>query len=181
MLSVVIPTYKNKIQLLNNLKSNIRFLEKEQIIIVNDNPKESLKADLNIYKNVILIENSKNFGFGLSINIGVEKAKTKYIMLLNDDVLLLNTDFEKNLNSFKSNTDLFAISFAQKEITGEIIGKNKFFWHNGLFFHQRSDNLKYGLNAWAEGGACIIDKEKFKELKGFDLLFAPFYWEDIGF
>jgi GT2 family glycosyltransferase len=48
-----------------------------------------------------------------------------------------------------------------------------------MLFHSKAKDSTNGLNAWAEGGACIIDKKKYETLGGFDHLYNPFYWEDI--
>ena len=179
MISVIIPTYKNKWSLLHNLKHNIPYLDRAEIIIVNDNPRIDLKKDLGKFTNVILIENEKNCGFGESVNRGVKKAKHPYVMLLNDDVLFQNDAYESAIDHFTKDSSLFAVGFAQKEKDGNIVGKNRFFWRRGLFFHQKANDLKSGETGWAEGGACIIDRKKFEELGGFDLMYSPFYWEDI--
>lgn len=179
VISVTIPTYKNKWFLLHNLKYNLPYLNGVEIIVVNDNPKIDLRKDLGKFQNVILIENKKNLGFGESVNKGVKRAKNPYVMLLNDDVLLQNNNYQSAVDHFKNDPSLFAISFAQKEKDGNVVGKNRFFWRRGLFFHQKAHDLKPGENGWAEGGACIIDKKKFEELGGFDSMYSPFYWEDI--
>ena len=178
MLSVVIPTYKNKKQLIENLDKNERFLPGCQIIVVNDDPVGSLKGSFD-GKNITLIENKANYGFAETMNRGVAQARYPYVMFLNDDVLLGNDDFRKALESFKKDKNLFAVSFAQKEKDNTIVGKNGFFWKRGFFHHHPVTNLQKGHNAWAEGGACVIDKAKFERIGGFDPIFKPFYWEDI--
>src|SRR4030067_2485899 len=99
-ISVIIPTYKNTTQLLQNLRNNLKFLKDNEIIIINDDPEESLKNDklfsLSSNNNIKLIENKQNLGFGPTVNIGVNLAKNKFIMLLNDDVNLNNDDFKKS-------------------------------------------------------------------------------------
>jgi GT2 family glycosyltransferase len=179
MISVVIPTYKNQSEFLKKLKNNLPYLENCEIVIVNDNPEESLKHELKQFQNIILLENKKNLGFGQTVNRGVAKAKGELIMLLNDDVIFHNESFLNAIKYFKENPQLFAVSFAQKEKDGSIVGKNKTFWRNGLFFHQKADDLTFGDNDWAEGGACLVDKQKFQQLGGFDPIYSPFYWEDI--
>lgn len=178
MISIIIPTY-NKNILLQNLKKNVPYFEDYEIIIVNDNPEASIKKEIKPYKNTRLIENKKNSGFSVSVNNGVAQAKNPYIMLLNDDVLLKDNSYEKSLDYFKKDHNLFAVSFAQIEKNKKIVGKNKTFWKRGLFFHQKADDLTFGDIGWAEGGSCIIDKKKFQELSGFNPLYSPFYWEDI--
>ncbi len=178
MISVIIPSYRNKNMLLKNLHSNIDFLKDLEIIVINDYPQESLKNELK-NSHLALIENKKNLGFGQSVNKGVIKAKNKYILILNSDVKLINREFLNSVKHFKDNKKLFAIAFAQKEKGGLIVGKNKFFWRYGMFRHKANPNLSFGLNSWAEGGSSIIDRDKFLNLGGFDELYTPFYWEDI--
>ena len=178
-LSVVIPTYKNKEMLLKNLQLNLPFLKECEIIIVNDFPSESIKKDLEQFAGITVIENKKNLGFGGAVNIGVNAATKDYVMLLNNDVILTDESYTKAFKHFEDDNNLFAVSFAQKEKDGSIVGKNKIYWQNGFFQHSKADNLDFGSNAWAEGGSCIVDKKKYIELEGFDLVFAPFYWEDV--
>lgn len=179
MISVVIPSYKNKEKLLENLNHNLKFLKDCQIIIVNDDPEESLKNFLPRSKNILLIENKKNLGFGQSVNRGVKQADGNYIMLLNSDVQLINGNYQLAINNFHKDPSLFAVSLAQKEKDGSIVGKNKVYWHAGLYLHQKATDLNFGNNGWAEGGASLIDKNKFLKLNGFDPVYSPFYWEDI--
>lgn len=183
IISVVIPTFKNQDQLIKNLDHNLKYLRNCQIIIVNDDPGKSLKhlidARIRGNDNIILIENKKNLGFGLSVNRGVKQAEGNYIMLLNSDVQLTNSNHQLAINNFRKDPSLFAVSFAQKEKDGSIVGKNKIYWHAGLYLHQKAADLNFGNNGWAEGGASLIDKNKFIKLNGFDPIYSPFYWEDI--
>jgi len=179
MITVIIPSYKNHLELLKNLTHNLKFIAKYQIIIVNDSPEKSLKKELEKLPQVTLIENKKNIGFGPSINIAVQKAKSDYILLLNSDVVLEDSSFEKAFAEFKKDPEIFSVSFAQKETDGKITGKNTIYWQRGLFFHKKAKDLSFGINAWAEGGAALFDRQKFLRLNGFDPLYSPFYWEDI--
>jgi len=181
MISVIIPVYKNTKIFLTNLRKNLKFLKDCQIIIVNDDSERSIKSEIkNIKaKNIILIENKKNLGFGQSVNIGAKYAKGDYLFLLNTDVILNNKNYLHALKYFKKNPNLFAVSFAQVEKDNQIVGKNILYFKDGLFCHQKANNLNFGFNAWAEGGACLIDKKKFNYLGGFDNLYSPFYWEDV--
>lgn len=178
-ISVIIPSYKNKELLLNLLRHNLQFFQDCEVIVINDYPQESLKNDLQEWKEITLIENTKNLGFAGTINVGVKAAKNEYVMLLNSDVKLLDRTYEKALQQFTENPNLFAVSMAQKEKDGTIVGKNKVYWNNGFIQHAKAHNLDFGKTAWAEGGSCIIDKQKFLELQGLDELFSPFYWEDV--
>ena len=178
-LSVVIPVYKNKEQFLRNLRHNLQFLKNAEVIVVNDYPDESLQDDMKSFKEVKLIENKKNLGFAGAVNTGVFAATKDYVMLLNTDVMLLDDSYQKVLAQFKEDSQLFGVSFAQKEKDGTIVGNNRFFWRQGLFYHRKAADLQAGINGWAEGGSCILDRKKFVSLNGFDEIYKPFYWEDI--
>lgn len=177
-ISVVIPVYKKIPQFIENLKQNIPFIKDCEIIIVNDDPSESLEPYLADFKTVKLIENKQNMGFAPTVNIGVEQAQNPYILLLNSDVVLKNADYKKAMDHFSDKT-VFAVSFAQKEKNGDIVGKNRMYWKKGFFQHSKALNLEPGINGWAEGGSCLIDTNKFRNLHGFDEIYSPFYWEDI--
>lgn len=180
MISIIIPVYKNKEEFLKNLDQNKRFFSGCEVIIVNDDPQSNLENEVKkVLPQAICLQNEKNLGFGETINQGVKKAHHPYLFLLNTDVVLLDNKFRSVINRFKKDPQLFAISFAQKEKGDRLTGKNTIFWKKGMFFHQKALNLNEGINAWAEGGAAIFDKEKFDALGGFDSLFSPFYWEDI--
>jgi GT2 family glycosyltransferase len=153
-------------------------LNNHEIIIVNDNPQESLKSELSSFKNITLIENEINLGFGSSVNNGIKEATHDYCMLLNTDVLLFDDSYKKAFSYFKDPTT-FAVTFAQKEANDELVGKNKIYWRNGFFQHTRVYDLTWGENGWAEGGSCIMDRKKLMKLQGFDPIYNPFYWEDI--
>lgn len=179
-LSVVIPTYKNTALLFHNLKHNLSFLKNCEVVIVNDDPSQSILQNLkHIDRTLKVVENKTNLGFGESVNKGVRQASSSYVMLLNSDVVLRDDSFYQAFLYFKKMPELFAVSFAQREKDASLVGKNRIFWNKGFFQHTKASNLDLGHNGWAEGGACIIDKKKFNYLKGFDPLYYPFYWEDI--
>jgi len=178
MISIIIPVYKNSDLFLKNFEHNYPYLKNHQIIIVNDDPETHLDNKLSPYKNILLINNSKNVGFGDSINQGAKKATGNYLMLLNSDVIINDMSYLNALDSFKKE-GVFAVSFTQIEKDGSTVGKNIIFWDNGIIAHKRANRIASGINAWAEGGSCLIDKNKFNRLGGFDSLYSPFYWEDI--
>src|SRR3989338_8749373 len=179
-ISVVIPLYKNKEFFIKNLIHNWRFIKKNQIIIIDDASNEDIGSEIKKkYPDILYIENSNNLGFSKTVNIGVKAANRNYLLLLNSDVRLFDNSYQRGLKALDKYKDLFAVSFAQKEKNGSIVGKNTIFFKNGLVHHSKVDNLSLGLNAWAEGGACLIRKKYFDDLGGFDDIYSPFYWEDV--
>lgn len=178
-LSVVIPVYKNSEMFLGNLSKNWQFLKECEVIVVDDASFENIGQKIhNLFPEIIIIENTRNLGFSKTVNKGVKIAAGEFTMLLNSDVRLSSDSFVKATKHF-ADKELFAVSFAQKEKDGSLVGKNRIYFEKGLMLHKSANNVTLGLSGWAEGGACIIRKNFFDRLGGFDELYSPFYWEDI--
>lgn len=180
MISVVIPHYKGKEKLYANLKHNLPFLKDCEIIVINDYPDVPLTVEMaKLFPQVTVIENGRNLGFAGAVSAGISTVKNQFIFLLNNDVLLNDDSFQKALLHFKRDKTLFAVSFRQTETDGSFVGRNKIYWKNGFFQHSKADATKNGINGWAEGGSMLFDKKKYDKINGFDILYSPFYWEDI--
>lgn len=178
MISVVIPVYKKVDEFMKNLDHNLKFLKNSDIIVLNDDPSQSIKNRLEKYK-VRLIENKKNLGFAGTVDKGIRAAKNDYVFLLNSDVKLLDDSYKTAVKKFERNDKIFGIAFSQREKDGSIVGKNKLFWNQGLLQHSKADDLDEGETGWVEGGSSIIRKDIYEQIGGFDTIFSPFYWEDI--
>lgn len=91
--SIIIVNYNTK-ELTKNCLDSI-YQKTENIsyeIVVIDNASTDGTQDMikQEFKEVILIESNKNLGFGRANNLGIERAKGKYVFLLNSDTILLN-------------------------------------------------------------------------------------------
>lgn len=90
--SIILVNYNTKELTSNCIKSILqqtRGISFEIIVVDNasiDGSKEIFEKD----HNITYIYNKKNLGFGNANNIGLTKAKGKYIFLLNSDTYLLN-------------------------------------------------------------------------------------------
>lgn len=180
MISIVIPHYKGKEKLYVNLKHNLPFLKKCEVIVVNDYPEVPLTVEVaKLFPQVKVIENKLNLGFAGAVSTGISAVKNQFVFLLNNDVLLHDDTFNKALSFFEKDKNLFAVSFRQTEKDTLYVGRNKIYWKNGFFQHTKADATKSGINGWAEGGCMLFDKKKYDTINGFDMLYSPFYWEDI--
>jgi len=183
--TIIIPVYKKLDLFAESFFNNSKFFDNSQVIIINDDPaSENLQIDsrFSIYPKTTFIQNDKNLGFSKSVNKAVKSAKTDLVTLLNTDVFLKDMSWQKALNCFEQDSKLFAISFSQDDGTGNVTGRNRIYFKNGLIHHSTlsissgTDLLETG---WAEGGSAIFRKSMWDELGGFDENFSPFYWEDV--
>ncbi|MEX0595982.1 MAG: glycosyltransferase, partial [Candidatus Paceibacterota bacterium] len=92
-LSVIIVNYnglKFLSDCLNSLKSNLAEVAHEIIILDNNSKDTSCLFIKEKYPEVTLIESKINHGFGKGNNEAVKSAKGKYLLLFNNDTILLN-------------------------------------------------------------------------------------------
>lgn len=106
--SVIVPLYKGEKyvkKIISMLEENKRYLEKKtgskriEVILINDDPSEKI-AEAEIYSPVIsvtLLANRKNLGIHKSRIKGLEKAKGRFILFLDQDDTIVKEYFYKQL------------------------------------------------------------------------------------
>lgn len=109
MLSVIIPVLdqiKLTIDLFNCILDNT--LLPSQIILIDNGSKEDYSNFQEKYPdlNIEYIRNDKNIGVNPSWNLGISLAKNKYISILNNDIIISNTFFDKIYQVFEQHTNI---------------------------------------------------------------------------
>ena len=132
LLSLIIPFYNSEYTLKNCIYSILLQKKNEniEIILINDGSTDnSLKIVKKVkkdYSNIILVNNQNNLGVSASRNIGLKKAKGKFIIFLDsDDEILKNSLFKikKLISKDKKNDFIFFNKFISK------VGKDAYFSH----------------------------------------------------
>ena len=112
-LTVVIVTYRseNKIfSCLNSIPSEINI-----IVVENSNNQEFKKKIESKYRNVKCILAKENLGYARGNNIGLNKVKTKYALVLNPDARLEKNCVNYFLNTAKKFQDFWLIGPANNQ------------------------------------------------------------------
>jgi GT2 family glycosyltransferase len=89
----------------------------EVVVVDNKSTDGSVKILRDLWRNnrnIILVENRSNLGFAKAVNIGIENARGKYILLLNSDTSVKKDSIEKLL------------IFAQKKSDAGVVGARLF-------------------------------------------------------
>lgn len=91
--SVIIVNYNTRLlleQCLRSIYAKTSGIGFEVIVVDNGSSDGSQAAIESKFKDLIWINSGGNIGFGRANNLGVSRAKGKYLFLLNSDTLLLN-------------------------------------------------------------------------------------------
>ncbi len=131
LVSVIIPYFKKKKYIKRSIESVISQSYKniEVILIYDDNEKNELnfiKKLVKKDKRINLIINNKNLGAGESRNLGMKKAKGKYIAFIDSDDLWHREKLKLQINFMnKSNINFSHTSYKILNEKNKIIGERK--------------------------------------------------------
>lgn len=190
--AVLIPFYhdeKNfKLCFNENYQRIKRMNPDNEVIIVDDTGNEAIYPIIQQrYKdNVKVIKHDINKGFSISVNEGIQNAKSKIVFVFNSDILTTESTFHYVLPHFDDDM-IFAVSLKSIYPNGKIReGAKKIVWKSGLpqIKHSQKDFPKPTKNGiiysiYPVGGHFAVRRDMFIELNGYDYkLFHPFYWED---
>ncbi len=117
-LSIILPVYNSEKFLKKTLYSCIckdKILNYEIICIDDSSKDKSLQIIREFerkYQNIKLIENKKNVGVGSSRNLGIKKARGKYLILLDSDDIIEKKNLASLIDLLKNkNNDLLSANF----------------------------------------------------------------------
>lgn len=204
MLSIIIVNYNEKEMLKVCLKGIVeaRLQIDHEIIIVDNGSKDGSHQTLSELekkiKNLKIIFNKKNVGFGAGCNNGIEIAQGEYILILNPDIAILPDSIEAMLEYMERNKKIGVLGpqlldpdkTIQKSshrypawyipiLRRTFFGKFKWarkkldYYTMTDFNHQETKEVD-----WLLGAALMIRKEIFKKSVFFDERFF-LYFEDI--
>jgi len=187
-ISLIIPNWNGQRLLEKNLPAVFKACqewgknEKWEIIVVDDaSSDDSLIFLKKRFPEIKIVAHQKNKRFAAACNSGVEAAKGKIVVLLNNDVSP-ELNFLKPLLRHFNDPLVFAVGCKEKdEKRGKVIysGRSKGKFRRGFLVHWRAKNQNKTETLWATGGSMAVDRKKWLELGGMDVLFRPAYWEDI--
>jgi len=113
MVSISIVTYNNdKIikKCLQNIFKNTNNTDFELIIVDNNSSDSTVSIIEKDFKNVKLIKNNRNIGFGAAHNIAIKMGRGKYHLVLNPDIIFTENLIEKLVNFMEENPDAGLVS-----------------------------------------------------------------------
>lgn len=187
MISIIIPT-KDKCDLLENCINSIikkTSYENYEIIIMNNNSEEDktynwFRKITNQFSNIRVVDAFYPFNWSKINNQGAHCAKGKVLVFLNNDTIVINSEWLTRLgeNALRPDIGLVGGLLLYEDGTiqhaGVVVGMGG--WADHVF--KKIEPIHFGSpfispmvtrNVSSVTGACLaISKTKFEELKGFN-------------
>lgn len=179
--SVVIPNWNGVYLMEKHLAQVLRTAPNAQIIVADDQSSDgSVEYLSKNFPTVVIVTRDKREGFAANVNAGVARATGDIVVLLNTDVEP-DPDFLEPLLVHFADPDVFAVGSLEKSHEdGKTIlrGRGIARWNKGYYIHARGE-IDRVQTAWVSGGSGAFRRSMWNELGGMDMLYNPFYWEDI--
>lgn len=177
-LSVVIPSKNGRDLLREFLPEIIRETRRAQgELIVVDDCSTDFTAEMitEEYPSVRLLKRTGQSAFCRAVNLGMEKASGKYLMVLNNDTIPEKGSFTILLDSLKScsaSTAVAVPSIPRPDGSDDSLFSWSF--RKGLAVTCQSAEG----NSYPSGACAVWKREVWEKLGGLDDRYAPIYWED---
>ena len=188
--SVVIPTFTGRSLLEKNLPPLLRVLaehpEHTEVIIVDDASADDTVDFLGRhYPQIVLLANDSNRGFAETVNRGFSAARHEIVLALNNDILVGPDLLERSLRWFDDPAVFSVTPNMIDPARGESQSLTRV--EAGVCWYKSRNLQLHDLPTvegeipifFGSGGASFYDRQKLLELGGFDLIYHPFYVEDL--
>lgn len=175
--TVVIPNYKGEAYLRPCVESLFAGtgLEMDVIIVDNGSRDGCVEEVRRLYPQVECVCLDQNYGFCKAVNIGIRKAETPYVFLLNNDTLVCKGAVEALLASLKKDRRIFSVEakMIQYQDRTKIDSAGTFYNAFGWAYARGKDRpadqyRKRGPVFSACAGAAMYRREVFEEIGLFD-------------
>lgn len=177
-LSVVIPS-RNGLSILKEFLPSIlreSFRAGGEVIVVDDCSEDNTSFEIpTLFPDVTILSRKQNPGFCHAVNLGMSRARGRYLMLLNNDTIPEENAFRKlvlALDVTEINVAVAVPSILKPDGSDD----SNYCW-----------TFRHGLAVTGENlageeypsGACALWKRgAWEKLDGLNTKYAPIYWED---
>nr|WP_303047207.1 glycosyltransferase family 2 protein [Paenibacillus odorifer] len=174
----------NCINSINN-NSTLNGLNYEIIVVDNNSTDFSMEFfQERKFENTKIIKNKKNDGFGKANNIGVNYSKGEFLVLLNSDTIVEETNFLNLLSAFEKNDEMgiLSVKILNEDNTIQSVGfdlpslrnelkLNLLFWNFSFIKNIRYKNYKNKQIfkvGWVSGCFMVMRQKDYHLVGGFD-------------
>ncbi|MBD8897658.1 glycosyltransferase [Rhodanobacter sp. DHG33] len=185
--SIVIPIHGKLAYTLACLRSLARHGAQApfEVIVMDDaSPDESAETLAQI-GGLRLLRNTENLGFVGSCNAGAAAAHGEFLVFLNNDTQVTPDWLDALLACFAERTDCgiagsrLVYPDGRLQEAGALVFSDGSGWNTGRFESRNAAAFRYRRETdYVSGAALMIRREVFQRVGGFDMRYAPAYYED---
>ncbi len=180
-ISVVVVTYNGEIWINKNIDSLLKSNYPIDIIVVDNASTDQSIAVLKEYKNIQIIQNNTNLGFGKANNIGIDiaiKNGADAIFLLNQDTWIFENTITNLAEKLFKNPDLGIVSPMHYSADETILDSSFKTYYNKHKTEVDSNSIR--IVPFVNAAAWLVSKECFQKVGYFEPIFNH-YGEDRNF
>jgi GT2 family glycosyltransferase/glycosyltransferase involved in cell wall biosynthesis len=185
--SIIIPVF-NQFQYTHACMASLRTVEEPvpfEVIVVDDCSTDETAKLVPQMEGVVYLRNETNSGFIISCNRGANKACGKYLFFLNNDTIVKEGWLSALVDTFAEEPragivgSKLVYSDGRLQEAGGIIWRDASGWNFGKFDDPKKPEYNYLREVdYCSAAAVMIPKSLFQEVGGFDMKYAPAYYED---
>lgn len=189
--TIIIPNYNGKEYLEKCLKSVFgKTTVPVEVIVVDNHSKDRIFESMQVlYPQAEFIRLDKNYGFSRAVNEGIKRAKTQYVLLLNNDTEIESGFVEELLQRIRSDEKIFSVEAKmlqlhnRKKIDSAGTFYNALGWARARGKDKSANHYTKSCETFAAcAGAAIYRKSLVEKLGYFDEdYFAYLEDVDIGY
>ena len=188
-LSIVLVFYQQAHLSYLCLQSLLEFADVSyELIIVDNNSTDETATLLDKIDNTTIIRNVDNLGFVKAVNQAAEVAAGEYILLLNNDALIEKSTLSNALQVIESDESIGAVGAKIKLLDDSTQEAGSIIFSDGACLGygrgKPTDSYEFMFQRdvdYCSGAFLLFRNSSFKALGGFDLDYAPAYYEESDF
>lgn len=185
--SIIVPVYNQFGYTYNCLRSILEHSRgvRYEVIVADDCSTDQTKKLERIVSGITVLHNTTNLKFLLNCNQAAEKARGEYILFLNNDTQVQPNWLQPLVGLLERDENIGMVGSklvypdGRLQEAGGILWKDGSAWNYGHLMNPESPEYCYVKEAdYISGAAIMIRASLWREIGGFDTLFAPAYYED---
>jgi GT2 family glycosyltransferase len=167
MLSIIIPVFNQHEMTLECIQAIRETTQECEIIVIDNCSNPPFKAPFGGFTEIRTIRNEENLGFPAAVNQGIAEAKGKFIVLLNNDVIVTPGWSQRLLSALN-----------EYSIVGPVTNYCAGIQKVATEIYENKDGLNRIAEEWADSYCDHIQEVNF--VIGFCMAFSKALFDEIG-